>query len=58
MEGVKETIYMVTYVDDYHKKHITFVKGFSSVKFLEDRFDNVFFERTELYQQESIKDFY
>ena len=47
MKNVKEVTYMVTYLDDYKRKHITFVRGFSAVRFLEARFDNVFFEKME-----------
>lgn len=42
--NTKEMVYMVTYLDDTNKKHLTFVKGFSAVKFLEDRFSSVYFE--------------
>ena len=42
-----EVIYMVIYKDDMKQKHMTFVKGFSSVKFLEDRFGEVYFEKTD-----------
>lgn len=45
MEKTKTIIYMVTYKDDFNKKHITFVEGFSQVRFLEDRFGTVYFER-------------
>jgi hypothetical protein len=45
----KEIIYMVQYTDDDNRKHITFVKGFSAVRFLEDRFGTVHFERTYKY---------
>jgi hypothetical protein len=45
----KDIIYMVTYVDDEYRKHLTFVRGFSAVRFLIDRFDNVHFEVTEKY---------
>ncbi len=48
----KKAVYMVTYKDDFHKTHITFVEGFSAVKFLEDRFDNVYFEPTDTYPRE------
>ena len=53
MENVtrKKVIYMVTYIDDEHRKHITFVEGFNAVKFLESRFDNVWFEITESYMR-------
>lgn len=46
MKG-KEVVYMVQYVDDDKRKHITFVKGFSAVKILEDRFGTIYFEKTE-----------
>ena len=49
MKNKKEVIYMVTYVDDDKRKHLSFIKGFSNVRFLEDRFENVTFERTETY---------
>ena len=47
MEKTKAIVYMVTYKDDFNKKHITFVKGFSQVRFLEDRFGTVYFERIQ-----------
>lgn len=47
MKNTKEVIYMVTYTDDDKKRHMAFVKGFSNVRFLEERFDRVRFERTE-----------
>ncbi len=47
--NTKRVVYMVTYKDDQHKTHITMVEGFSAVKFLEDRFDNVYFEKIENY---------
>ena len=45
MREIKTVVYMVTYKDDFNKKHITFVKKYSEVKFLEDRFGKVHFER-------------
>lgn len=39
--------YMVIYKDDNKQKHITFVTGYSQVKFIEDRFGEVTFEATE-----------
>ena len=48
MKKIKEeVVYIVTYLDDDNKKHMTFVKGFSAVRFLEDRFENIFFEKTD-----------
>ena len=44
MKNVKTVMYMVTYKDDFNKKHITFVRTYSEVKFLEDRFGNIHFE--------------
>lgn len=44
MREVKTVIYMVTYKDDFHKKHITFVKKYSEVKFLEERFGTIEFK--------------
>lgn len=55
MEKIKEVVYMVIYLDDEKRKHMTFVKGFSAVKFLEERFGNIYFERTETYQQISVE---
>ena len=52
MKKTKEVVYMVTYLDDDNRKHITFVRGFSAVKFLENRFERVYFERTENYVRE------
>ena len=55
------SVYMVTYKDDFNKKHITFVKGFSAVKFFEERFSEVRFERTENYprtKKENYEDFF
>ena len=45
----REVVYMVTYQDDRNQKHITFVKGFSAVRFLEDRFGRIHYEITENY---------
>lgn len=42
-------IYMVEYLDDVNQKHITFVKGFSEVRFLEERFGWIHYEVTENY---------
>ena len=49
---IKKVVYMVTYKDDQHRTHLTFVEGFSAVRFLEDRFDNVYFEPTDTYPRE------
>lgn len=40
-----DVTYMVSYVDDYNKKHITFVKKFSEVRFLEERFYCIHYEK-------------
>ena len=45
----KKTVYAVTYRDDNGKKHLTFVEGYSSVRFIQDRFYNVTFESTVTY---------
>ena len=55
MKKIKEVVYMVTYIDDEKRKHITFVKGFSAVKFLEERFDNVYFEQVKTYLQVAVE---
>ncbi len=34
-------MYIVHYVDDWHKQHIAFVKSFKEVKFLKERFGEV-----------------
>lgn len=52
MDNKKDVVYMVTYVDDSKQSHMTFVQGFSSVRFLEDRFNKVNFEVTENYNRE------
>ena len=49
-------IYMVEYVDDENQKHITFVKGFSEVRFLEERFGWIHYEVTENYVRTEYKD--
>ena len=47
--NTKKVVYMVTYKDDRHKIHMTFVEGFSAVRLLEERFSEVYFEITETY---------
>lgn len=54
----KEVVYMVTYRDDQKQKHITFVKGFSAVRFLEERFGRIDFERTEQYVRAEAEAWY
>ena len=54
---IKKAVYMVTYKDDQHRTHLTFVEGFSAVRFLEDRFDNVYFETTETYPHRREEDY-
>ena len=49
-------IYMVEYFDDVNQKHMTFVEGFSAVKFLEDRFGWIHYEVTENYVRTEYKD--
>ena len=34
-------MYIVYYVDDFHKKHIAFVKSFKEVKFFRERFGEI-----------------
>ena len=34
-------MYIVHYFDDQHKQHMTFVKTYNEVKFLEDRFGEI-----------------
>lgn len=45
----REVIYVVTYLDDRNQKHLITVKGFSAVRFLEERYGRVFYEVTENY---------
>ncbi len=47
MKKIKEIMYMVSYRDDNKCKHITFVRGLSEVRFLEDRFGKIHYEVTE-----------
>jgi len=49
MTNVKEVVYMVEYKDDYNRKHLTFVKSLSSVKYYKIRFgaENVVFSPTK-----------
>ena len=53
MEGFqmnnREVIYVVTYMDDKNRKHLITVKGFSQVRFLEERFGRIHYEITENY---------
>ena len=49
MKKRKFVVYMVTYKDDFHRTHITFVQNFSSVKFLAERFGEIHFEVTDKY---------
>lgn len=55
MKNNKEVVYMVIYFDDAKRKHMTFVKGFSAVKFLEERFGKIYFEQTETYLRVSVE---
>ena len=34
-------MYVVYYVDDHHKKHMTFVKSYAEVEFIRDRFGEI-----------------
>ncbi len=34
-------MYIVYYLDDEHKQHMTFVKSFKDVKFLQERFGEI-----------------
>ena len=45
----KKIVYLVTYKDDQHRTHMTFVEGFSAVRFLEERFTDVYFELADHY---------
>ena len=49
---MKEVVYMVVYFDDMHRQHIITVKGFSAVRFLEERFGKIYYEVTENYVRE------
>lgn len=37
-------MYIVYYVDDDHRQHLTFVKSFEEVRFIEERFGSVTIE--------------
>lgn len=45
----REVVYMVTYRDDSNQKHLAFVKGFSAVRVLEERFGYIEYEVTEQF---------
>ena len=47
----REVIYIVSYRDDRNQKHLATVKGFSAVRVLEERYGNVYFEKTEFYKR-------
>lgn len=49
MNIAKKQVYAVTYKDDTGRKHITFVKGLSEVRFLEDRFEKIQYETAEKF---------
>lgn len=51
----REVVYMVTYQDDRNQKHLAFVKGFSAVRFLEDRFGYVEYEVTERFVHYNVE---
>ena len=59
MEGFlmdkREVVYMVEYYDNRNRKHMTWVKGFSGVKLLEDRYHVINWEVTECYSRIKIK---
>ena len=40
-KGECAMMYIIHYVDDKHKKHITFVRSFRDVQFLRDRFGEI-----------------
>ena len=44
MKKTKTVVYMVMYMDDFHKKHIAFVKKYCEFKFLEERFSKIEFK--------------
>lgn len=53
MKDVNEIVYMVIYKDDRNQKHMTFVKGYSSVRFLKDRFGEIYYERTKNFSSKT-----
>ena len=55
MENKRDAVYMVTYRDDAKRKHMTFVKDFSTVKFLEDRFGTLDIQVTKNYDKDSLR---
>lgn len=42
-------MYIVYYKDDDNKGHMTFVKSFRDVRFIQERFEKVTFEMTTTY---------
>ena len=54
----REVIYVVTYLDDRNQKHLITVKGFSAVRFLEERYGRVFYEVTENYVHIEQRDWF
>lgn len=42
-------MYVVYYKDDNHKQHMTFVKSFKDVKFIQERFGFVTYETTQTF---------
>lgn len=51
----KEVVYMVEYYDNRNRKHMTWVKGFSGVRLLEDRYHVISWEVTECYSRINIE---
>lgn len=50
----REVVYMVEYYDNRNRKHMTWVKGFSGVRLLEDRYRVINWEITECYSRIDI----
>lgn len=51
----REVVYMVEYYDDRNRKHMTWIKGFSGVKLLEDKYRVINWEVTEHYSRVDMK---
>lgn len=49
MAKENSTVYKVIYKDDKNRTHMTFTKDFSSIKFIEERFGDICFEKVNYY---------
>lgn len=54
----KEVVYMVSYKDDANQQHLSFVKKYSDVKYLEERYGRINFEATEKFSRDINNDYF